>query len=75
MKIELLIDDKQGNVFNISDLVEEITWKTKRKDSPGTLEVTLLEDKQVTTVMYFMDMYLRMVEIVDQKLKLQLMTN
>lgn len=48
MKVELLIDDKQGNVFNISDLVEEITWKTKRKDSPGTLEVTLLEDKQVT---------------------------
>lgn len=48
MKIELLIDDKKGNVFDISDLVEEINWKTKRKDSPGTLDITLLEDTLVT---------------------------
>ena len=48
MKIELLIDDKQGNVFDISELIEEVTWKTKRKDSPSSLEISLLEDKQVT---------------------------
>ncbi len=48
MKIELLIDDKKGNVFDISELIQEITWKTKRKDSPSSLEINLLEDKQVT---------------------------
>lgn len=48
MKIELLIDDKQGNVFDISELIQEVTWKTKRKDSSSSLEVNLLEDKQVT---------------------------
>jgi len=48
MKIELLIDDKKGNIFDISELIEEVTWKTKRKDSPSSLEINLLEDKQVT---------------------------
>lgn len=48
MKIELLIDDKKGNIFDISELIEEVTWKTKRKDSPSSLEINLLENKQVT---------------------------
>ena len=30
MKIQILIDDKKGNVFDISELIEEVTWKTKR---------------------------------------------
>lgn len=48
MKIQILIDDKKGNVFDISELIEEITWKTKRKGSPSSLEIRLLSDSNVT---------------------------
>lgn len=48
MKIELLIDNKNGNVFDISDLVSDITWKTQRKSKPSSLDVSILRDKQVT---------------------------
>ena len=48
MKIELLIDDKKGNIYDLSELTEEVTWKTKRKGSPSSLEISLLEDSQVT---------------------------
>ncbi|SFC63604.1 XkdQ/YqbQ family protein [Clostridium uliginosum] len=48
MKIELLIDDKKGNIFDISDLVREVTWKTKRKDSPSSLDISLLEDTSIS---------------------------
>lgn len=47
MQIQLLIDDKKGNVYDLSELIEEVTWKTKRKDSPSSLEVSLLEDSQI----------------------------
>lgn len=47
MEIQLLIDNKKGSIYDISQLVEEVTWKTKRKDSPSSLEITLLEDNQV----------------------------
>jgi hypothetical protein len=47
MNIELLLDNKNGNVFDISDLVNEVTWKTKRKGSPSSLNFKLLEDTQV----------------------------
>ncbi|AOR23013.1 XkdQ/YqbQ family protein [Clostridium taeniosporum] len=45
MNIELLIDDKKSNIYNISNLVKQVTWKTKRKGSPSSLEVTLLTDE------------------------------
>lgn len=48
MQIQIIIDDKKGNVFDISELIEEVTWKTKRKGNPSSLEIKLLEDKQVT---------------------------
>lgn len=48
MQIQIVIDDKKGNVFDISELVEEVTWKTKRKGSPSSLEIKMLEDSQVT---------------------------
>lgn len=48
MQIQILIDDKKGNVFDISELIEEVTWKTKRKGSPSSIEIKLLEDNQVT---------------------------
>ncbi len=47
MIIQLLIDDKKGNIFDISSLIKEVTWKTKRKDSPSSLDFTLLEDSEV----------------------------
>jgi len=48
MKIQLLIDNKKGNVFDISQLVSEITWKTKRKGRPSSLDIKLLKDKEVS---------------------------
>lgn len=48
MQIQIIIDDKKGNVFDISELIEEVTWKTKRKGNPSSLEIKLLEDNQVT---------------------------
>jgi hypothetical protein len=47
MKIELLIDNKNGNIFDISELVTEVTWKTKRKDKPSSLEFEFLKDEQI----------------------------
>ncbi|NFG25619.1 hypothetical protein FC777_00495 [Clostridium botulinum] len=45
MNIELLIDDKKSNIYNLSNLIKQVTWKTKRKGSPSSLEVTLLTDE------------------------------
>lgn len=47
MQIQLLVDDKKGNIYDLSELTEEVTWKTKRKDSPSSLEISLLEDSKV----------------------------
>lgn len=44
MHIQLLLDDKKGNIFDISDLVSEITWKTKRKGKPSSLSIKLIKD-------------------------------
>lgn len=48
MNIELLLDNKNGNVFDISELISEVTWKTKRKDKPSSLEFTFLRDNQTS---------------------------
>lgn len=48
MQIQLLVDDKKGNVFDISQLVSEITWKTKRKGKPSSLDIKLLKDKTIS---------------------------
>lgn len=39
--MELLIDNKNGNVWDISEIVSEITWRTSRLGRPGSLEFTL----------------------------------
>ena len=46
MQIELLLDNKNGSIFDISELVTEVTWKTKRKGSPASLEFNFLKDEQ-----------------------------
>lgn len=48
MQIQLLIDNKKGNVYDISELLSECTWKTKRKGSASSLDITLIKDKQVS---------------------------
>ncbi|MEJ8548153.1 XkdQ/YqbQ family protein [Brevibacillus borstelensis] len=40
---EVLLDDKQGNVWDISGIVTGITWKTSRLGSPGSLDFTLIK--------------------------------
>lgn len=39
--MELLIDNKNGNVWDVSEIVSEITWRTSRLGRPGSLEFTL----------------------------------
>lgn len=47
MDIQLLLDNKNGNIFDISELVSEVTWKTKRKDKASSLDFKILKDEQV----------------------------
>lgn len=47
MKIQLLVDDRKGNIVDISDLVTEATWKTSRKGKPSSLDFQFLKDSQV----------------------------
>ncbi|OSA84110.1 hypothetical protein B2H84_03210 [Clostridium botulinum] len=48
MNIQLLLDNKKGEIFDISELTSEVTWKTKRKDKPSSLDFEILKDKQIT---------------------------
>lgn len=45
MYIQLLLDNKSGDVFDISELVTEINLKTKRKGKPSSLEFEFLKNK------------------------------
>lgn len=47
MQIQLLIDNKKGNIFDISELVSDITWKTQRKSKPSSLDIKILKDKEI----------------------------
>jgi hypothetical protein len=42
--LEILLDDKQGNVWDISSIVSEFTWKTSRIGKPGSVTFTLLKN-------------------------------
>ena len=42
--IELSIDNKNGMLWDISQIAADITWKTTRIGSPGSLEFTLVRD-------------------------------
>jgi hypothetical protein len=41
--IEIMLDDKQGKVWDISEVVTDVSWKTSRIGSPGSLEFTLIK--------------------------------
>ncbi|WP_366290274.1 hypothetical protein [Paenibacillus sp. AN1007] len=42
-KEELLLDDKQGNIWDISDIAGDISYKTSRIGKPSSLEFTLIK--------------------------------
>lgn len=41
--LEVLIDNKDGNVWDVSDLVSDVTWKTSRIGRAGSLDMTMLK--------------------------------
>lgn len=41
--IEILLDNKNGNLWDISDIACSISWKTSRIGSPGKLDFTLVK--------------------------------
>jgi hypothetical protein len=41
---EILIDNKNGNVWDISNIVSGVKWKTSRIGRPGSLEFTLIKN-------------------------------
>lgn len=41
--IELVIDNRNGNIWDISGIVSDVTWKTSRIGRPGSLEFTLIK--------------------------------
>jgi hypothetical protein len=41
--IEMTLDDKRGNIWDVSELVTGVVWKTTRIGKPGTLEFTLIK--------------------------------
>lgn len=47
MQIQLLLDNKNGNVFDISELISEVAWKTQRKGRASSLDIKMLEDSQI----------------------------
>lgn len=41
--IEIMLDDRAGKLWNISQLVTDMSWKTSRKGKAGTLDLTFLK--------------------------------
>lgn len=41
--LEILLDNKDGNVWDISEIVSGVTWKTVRIGGPGSLDFTLIK--------------------------------
>jgi hypothetical protein len=41
--MELLVKNKEGNLWDISGIVSDISWKTARSGKPSTLELMLLD--------------------------------
>ncbi|KPU45818.1 hypothetical protein OXPF_06070 [Oxobacter pfennigii] len=41
---ELIIDNKDGNMWDITNIVSDISWKTSRIGKAGSLDFTLIDD-------------------------------
>lgn len=46
--LQVLLDDKLGTVWDISELVTEATWKTTRAIQPGSLDFRMIASSQIT---------------------------
>jgi len=42
--IEILIDNRNGNLWDLSELVPEFTWKTSRIGKPGQVNMTIVRN-------------------------------
>lgn len=42
--LELLIDNKDGNVWDVSQVLSSVTWKTSRIGKPGSLDFTFIKN-------------------------------
>lgn len=42
--LEIITDDKKGNLYDISELVTEASWKTSRIGKPGSFDFTMIQD-------------------------------
>jgi hypothetical protein len=40
---EILIDNRDGNVWDVSELISELTWKTSRIAKPSSVDLTLIK--------------------------------
>lgn len=45
--LEILLDNKDGVVWDISELVSSVTWKTVRIGRPGSLDLTLVKHQDL----------------------------
>lgn len=41
--LELLIDNRNGNVWDVSEIVEDVQWSTSRIGKPGSLDFVLIK--------------------------------
>lgn len=47
MALEILFDNRDGKIYDISEMVTSISWKTVRIGQPGSLDVSLVKHKDV----------------------------
>src|SRR5690606_13508367 len=45
--LEILLDNKDGKVIDISELVSSVSWKTVRIGQPGSLDMRLIKHKDL----------------------------
>lgn len=43
MALEILFDNRDGKIYDISDMVTSVSWKTVRTGQPGSLDVSLVK--------------------------------
>ncbi|MNW46029.1 phage late control protein GPD [compost metagenome] len=44
--LQVITDNKSGNLYDISELITDATWKTSRIGKPGSFDFTMLQDSK-----------------------------
>jgi hypothetical protein len=47
MALEILFDNRDGKIYDISDMVSSVSWKTVRTGHPGVLDVSLVKHESL----------------------------